>query len=61
MFRVSPEFDRLLEEPFRTRWVFDVELLARMIQNLINVYQKLGDEVKVGSLKEYSKIVMGRK
>ena len=37
------------------------EILTRMIQNLINVYQKLGDEAKMGSLKEYSKIVIGRK
>ena len=35
------------------------EILTRMIQNLINVYQKLGEEAKVRSLKEYSHILMG--
>ena len=37
------------------------EILTRMIQNLVNVYQKLGDEAKVDSLKEYSHILMGHK
>jgi len=29
MFRLSPEIRLLFEEPFRTNWIFDVELLAR--------------------------------
>jgi regulator of sirC expression with transglutaminase-like and TPR domain len=37
------------------------EILTRMIQNLVNVYQKLGEELKVNSLKEYSQILMGQK
>lgn len=37
------------------------EILTRMIQNLVNVYQKLDDEAKVKSLKEYSQILMGKK
>ena len=37
------------------------EILTRMIQNLVNVYQKLDDEAKVNSLKEYSQILMGKK
>lgn len=37
------------------------EILNRMIQNLVNVYQKLGEEAKVSSLKEYSQIVMGQR
>jgi regulator of sirC expression with transglutaminase-like and TPR domain len=37
------------------------EILRRMIQNLINVYQKLSEKTKVGSLKEYSQILMGRR
>ncbi len=36
------------------------EILTRMIQNLVNAYQKLGEEVKVSSLKEYSQILMGQ-
>jgi dolichyl-phosphate beta-glucosyltransferase len=31
MFRSSPEVERLFQQPFRTRWIFDVEILARLI------------------------------
>ena len=37
------------------------EILIRMIQNLVNVYQQSGEEAKVSSLKEYSQILMGEK
>jgi glycosyltransferase involved in cell wall biosynthesis len=32
LFRVSPAMQALFEEPFLTRWLFDVEILARLIQ-----------------------------
>lgn len=32
LFRVSPELRRLFDEPFLSRWVFDVEILARYLQ-----------------------------
>lgn len=32
LFRSTPEVAALLEEPFRTSWVFDVEILARWLQ-----------------------------
>jgi glycosyltransferase involved in cell wall biosynthesis len=32
MFRVSQEFTQMLQEPFCSRWVFDVELIARLLQ-----------------------------
>jgi dolichyl-phosphate beta-glucosyltransferase len=31
LFRVTPALSRLLAEPFGARWIFDVELLARLI------------------------------
>ena len=33
LFRVSPEIRSLFETPFRSNWVFDVELLARLIRS----------------------------
>jgi glycosyltransferase involved in cell wall biosynthesis len=32
VFRVTPELSRVLAEPFLSRWIFDVEILARYIQ-----------------------------
>jgi regulator of sirC expression with transglutaminase-like and TPR domain len=37
------------------------EILTRMTQNLVIAYQKLGEEEKVGALKEYSQILMGQR
>jgi dolichyl-phosphate beta-glucosyltransferase len=31
LFRSSPEFAAVLSEPFQSRWIFDVELLARFM------------------------------
>jgi regulator of sirC expression with transglutaminase-like and TPR domain len=49
---------------FEDHYLFPVthrEILIRMIQNLVNNYQKLGEEDKVNSLKEYSQVLMGQK
>src|SRR3954468_7659858 len=31
LFRVTPRFSELISRPFRARWIFDVEILARMV------------------------------
>ncbi len=49
---------------FEDHYLFPVthrEILTRMIQNLVNIYQKLDEPAKVISLKEYSQILMGQK
>ena len=49
--------------PFEPQYLSPVshrEILTRMIQNLVIAYQKLGEEDKVGSLREYSEILQGR-
>jgi dolichyl-phosphate beta-glucosyltransferase len=32
LFRVSPSTNALFQEPFHSRWIFDVEILARLVQ-----------------------------
>lgn len=31
LFRITPELEKVLAEPFHSRWIFDVEILARFI------------------------------
>jgi hypothetical protein len=32
LFRSTPEFRGILHEPFSSRWVFDVEMIARLVR-----------------------------
>jgi hypothetical protein len=32
LFRVTPDLSQILADPFRSRWIFDVEIIARQIQ-----------------------------
>jgi glycosyltransferase involved in cell wall biosynthesis len=33
LFRVSPPINALFDQPFHSRWIFDVEIIARLIQS----------------------------
>jgi hypothetical protein len=33
LFRVSPLINALFDQPFHSRWIFDVEIIARLIQS----------------------------
>ena len=39
LFRVSPAMSELVSRPFRSRWIFDVEILARMVAASENMNQ----------------------
>jgi hypothetical protein len=33
LFRATPELEGILAEPFQLRWIFDVEIIARLIRS----------------------------
>lgn len=45
LFRVSPSFIELLREPFLSRWIFDVEIIARLIRARRGTDQPQASEV----------------
>jgi dolichyl-phosphate beta-glucosyltransferase len=45
IFRVTPELAQVLSQPFITRWVFDVEILARFIALDSGGRQRLHDSI----------------
>jgi glycosyltransferase involved in cell wall biosynthesis len=47
VFRSSPELAASLDRPFRSRWVFDVELLARLAQEMRRSGRALGERTFV--------------
>lgn len=49
LFRVTPGFRELISTPFRARWIFDVEILARMVSTT----QPTGSNVASPKIYEY--------
>ena len=45
LFRVTPELEQVLAEPFHSRWIFDVEILARFLENHNNGSSRLEKEI----------------
>ena len=45
IFRMSPRIDKLFERPFSSRWIFDVEILARFLNQFRTADQESADDV----------------
>lgn len=45
LFRITPELRQVLAEPFHSRWIFDVEILARYLQADGGDSRRLGNEL----------------
>jgi dolichyl-phosphate beta-glucosyltransferase len=45
LFRITPELRQVLAEPFHSRWIFDVEILARYLQADGGNSCRLGNEI----------------
>lgn len=56
LFRSTPEISQLFAEPFISRWVFDVEILARYIQQHGYRMQFVSDSVSEFPLKEWNDV-----
>lgn len=45
LFRITPELKQALAQPFHSRWIFDVEILARYLQADGGDSRRLGNEI----------------
>ena len=45
LFRVTPELEEVLAKPFHSRWIFDVEILARFLENQKSDTRRLEKEI----------------
>lgn len=53
LFRASPEIRRCFDQPFASRWIFDVELLARLLDERPNDHGSESDMIREVPLAEW--------
>jgi dolichyl-phosphate beta-glucosyltransferase len=56
LFRVTPELQQVLAEPFHSRWIFDVEILARFLSLYQGDHARLAKEIYEFSLPEWTDV-----
>jgi dolichyl-phosphate beta-glucosyltransferase len=56
LFRVTPELQQVLTEPFHSRWIFDVEILARFLSLYRGDHDRLAKEIYEFSLPEWTDV-----
>jgi dolichyl-phosphate beta-glucosyltransferase len=56
LFRVTPELQQVLAEPFHSRWIFDVEILARFLSLYRRDHARLAKEIYEYSLPEWTDV-----
>lgn len=56
LFRVTPQLQQVLEEPFHSRWIFDVEILARFLSLYRGDHARLAKEIYEFSLPEWTDV-----
>ncbi len=56
LFRITPELEQVLAEPFHSRWIFDVEILARYLAFHHGHSRELGAEMYEYPLPEWSDV-----
>lgn len=56
LFRVTPELQQVLSERFYSRWIFDVEILARFISLYQGDHARLAKEIYEFSLPEWTDV-----
>jgi dolichyl-phosphate beta-glucosyltransferase len=56
LFRVTPELERALAEPFHSRWIFDVEILARFLELDRGDSRRLAKEIYEFALPEWTDV-----
>jgi dolichyl-phosphate beta-glucosyltransferase len=56
LFRVTPALEQVLADPFHSRWIFDVEILARFVSLYRGDHERLAKEIYEFSLPEWTDV-----